>query len=89
MAQAAVQPVFGRSVRPRPGVCWAPALRFPPQSRSHVPAAVPEHLERLAREWLQQECNESNKQEIERLLAVEDDEVELADRLGQRLQFGE
>ena len=88
MAQAAAQPVFCRSVRTRSSVCRAPALRAPSQSRSVLAAAVPERLERLSREWLQQECNESSKREIERLIAVED-EVELTDRLGQRLQFGE
>ena len=88
MAQAATKPFFCRSLRPRPGVRWAPALRGPSQSRLALPAAVTEHLEGLAREWLQQECNGSSRMEIERLLAVED-EAELTDRLGQRLQFGE
>ena len=86
MAQAAAQPGFCRSLRPRSSVSWAPALRGPLQSRSILAAAVPEHLERLSREWLQQDCN--NREEIERLIADED-EVELTDRLGQRLQFGE
>lgn len=49
--------------------------------------ALPERLQQLADEWLQQDEQPSSRQEIEQLVAAED-AAGLEERLGTRLQFG-
>jgi len=50
-------------------------------------AALPERLQQLAEEWLEQDGQPSSRREIEQLVAAED-AAGLEERLGKRLQVG-
>lgn len=51
-------------------------------------AALPDRLQGLAQRWLSQDADRQSRQQIEQLVELEN-EQELQDLLGERLQFGE